>query len=141
VSIESTRLTVADYKHPEWCDLTRCQPYGVGERHPGGCHESTGTLWGIQSNEADFLVRLVRGDDFDPDGEQVGRAELRVILRQHAWGLGDDGQTDMWAEAGVEPDDARILAAMLTKYADQADRDNSSQMDFEASVCATRAIR
>lgn len=128
-----------DYKHPEWCDLTRCSPDAGGEV-ASGTHESAGTLWPIQSGEADFTVRLVRYDDFD-QGRSTGIARLQIMLRQHAWGVGPDGQLDMWAEAGVNVEDARALAALLTKYADFAERDNRFRMDFAASDCSDRSIR
>jgi hypothetical protein len=126
----------AEYLHPEWCDLTWCRPEpDLGQ--PQGTHESAGTLWPIQSGEADFTVRLVHSDDLGRDGKGEGETRLHLWLRQHAWG--DDRDGDLVVEAGCSVADARALAHLLTKYADLAER--TSRRDFlEVGTFATRDL-
>ncbi len=123
-------VALEDYKHPEWCDLSHCQPSPHGPASEGGCHYSTPVIWGIQTEEARFSVQLVRGDDIS-HGTNHATTRLRIALRQWAW---EDG--DGFTEAETDAADARILASMLTRYADLADVANGvsarASLEFDA---------
>jgi hypothetical protein len=142
--IESTsEHSINDYAHPSWCDLSRCQPHYAYEPRPGGYHQSAGTLWQIQSDEVDFIARIVRDDDFEPGtGRQVGKTRLEIVLRNNASCPPGGGDTDEYfVDAGVDPEDARMLATVLTRYADMAERAERFPVDLKATELAPRTRR
>jgi hypothetical protein len=123
VETEQT-TTVADYTHPEWCDLDKCEPNGLPDfrRRASGVHYSTGLVWGLQSDEAEFLIELVRSDDYHPrTGENAAVTRLKLTLQQMV-GDADDPRAGDYADAWVDAKDARMLATFLTRYADMAER-------------------
>lgn len=132
---ERPAVTIEDYTHPEWCDLSRCEPTQGIHVAAEGLHYSTGTRWGVQSDEADFTVQLVLCDDY-LDGKNGGVTRLRVTLQN--WATQTDTSAMATADAWVDPDDARMLAAILTRHADLADRANKFPIDIPASEARHR---
>lgn len=112
-------LTVEDYTHPEWCDVTLCQPFRIHEN--GGEHVSPGTRVGMQGWEAEALVQLVLADDI-LNGENHAVTRLWLKMASHA--SEQDTKHEFRADAHLDPMEARMLAAVLNQYADRADREN-----------------
>lgn len=127
--------TVSDYEHPYWCEVTRCQPHGHNE---GGLHRSPGTLWQLQGDEVDFTASLVRGDDVDAAGQNHATTAVRISLTDQASCGPDGGLIQTMAE--IDPSDARMLAAILTRYADLADRHDRFPIEVPAAHCGSRAV-
>lgn len=137
MSTDTATWRTDEYPHPDWCAISRCSP------HPrsgpaGGEHSSAGTLWQVQSNEADVIVRVVRGTDIDPrTGRDEAETRVEFVLMQHAWEVSsDDG-----ADAGLSVEDARMVATILTRYADIAERDRDRLIATRTSEMAHREIR
>ncbi len=120
--------TVHDYEHPEWCNLSLCEP---GIRHSSGVegvHQSSSTAWGTQCDEAEFGVALVLSDDHNTVGTQQGRAHVLVSLQNLA------NVPASFADAWVDPEDARMFAKILTRYADRADNHNRFSADIAVAA-------
>lgn len=110
----STTTTVNDYKHPEWCDLTKCEP--DVSRHDdapdslGGLHASAGTTWAAQCDEVEFKVALGRFDEM-LDGHNHGRTFLHLHM------LAQNNATPGYADAWLSPAEVAHLIASLQAYA------------------------
>lgn len=97
-----------------------------------GCHHSKGVAWPLQCDEAKIVVDLIRFDDYDGLGNNVAPTQLRVTLQDSAF-EGAGGSTPT-AQLWVTSEDARMLAAILTRFADRADRANGvRRWDLPAS--------
>lgn len=102
--------SIDDYTHPYWCDLSTCEP----QRDKGGMHHHPGTMLPIGAWHA--MTRLVRADDFRPGTRiQVARAHVQLVIRDVECG-GD-------ATTFLEPHEARLLAQVLTMYADKCEQE------------------
>ncbi|MCH1867095.1 hypothetical protein [Nocardioides sp. CFH 31398] len=121
---ERPAATVEDVTHPDWCELATCEPrHGVLDFPSGGLHYSRGTMWPSYADNCENTVRLVHSDDYDRAGRNDGSTRVQLIIRQTEVESPDGSaiEVDTW----LDPQDARMLAAALTRYADLAERDNA----------------
>jgi len=110
-----TRET-AEVLHPPWCDLTTCDPNPEDE---GARHRSAGTMWPVQTDEVQVTVAMVRDDDI-VRGDQAAPTQMMLSMLNTA-SMHLDG-CSLYADAYITPDDARMLARVLTRYADLTER-------------------
>lgn len=120
-------VSVTDYKHPVWCDLSKCEPRGewAGRNRPAnGAHYSVGTTINVQTDEVEVSLELVHLDDIHTGtGANVADTSIRLSLLNLASEHPNGGEE--FADANLDASDARLIAALLTRYADRADRQNA----------------
>lgn len=102
VPVGAVRSTDKD-THPAWCDLT-CD---------GGCHRSVGTM--LPLGAAHVTTALSHDDDFNrKTGADDATTRLHLTVE-------DVEVVGIFGEVYLEPEDARLLADVLTRYARQCE--------------------
>ncbi|WP_299057991.1 hypothetical protein [uncultured Nocardioides sp.] len=120
---ERPAATVEDVTHPDWCQLSTCEPtHGVLDLPGDGTHHSLGTMWPSNADACENTVRLIHNDNYAKAGRNYGSTKVQLLIRQTE--IENPDGSAMQADTWLEPEDARMLAAALTRYADLADRDN-----------------
>lgn len=103
-------------QHPSFC----ARP----DEPCGGDHLGAVATWQVQHDEVGVSLRLRLIDDVDPaDGRNLGRTAVQLGLSDLAF-LGAGGGISE-VDASLEPEDARILASLLTRCAARADHANA----------------
>lgn len=97
---------IDDNDHPTWCDLTRCT---------GEDHFSAGTMLPLGAAHVTTSLRL--SDDFDPR-TKTNAATPRIWLT-----VEDVEVCGVFGDVMLEPEDARLLADVLGRWADQCERE------------------
>ena len=112
----TTTHETAEVLHPPWCELTTCEPDSGGA---GARHRSAGTMWPVQTDEVQVTVAMVRDDDI-VRGDQAAPTQIMLSMLNTA-SMHPDG-CSLYADAYIDPDDARMLARVLNRYADLTER-------------------
>jgi hypothetical protein len=114
--------TPIEVEHPLWCQNgPECRRPVPGEILT---HYGRPTIWQLDDEDAEFVIREVRLDDIDFDGRQTpGAAKVGVGLR--------DLGCESFADAYLRAEDVRMLIRCLTQKLHVATR---CRMDIPMSA-------